>query len=171
MKNFLIVLLSATVAFLIVSRMQRPEAPPPVPAHASATVSPTPTPAAPSPVVSSPAVPRAAAPPAEAAVLARALLDASVKGDFDAFKRVAMTKGDERMRMVMSAPDTEATFRRASSVVGPVCKDGYALDPLGTLVQTGHKVFLWRLRPGAGNDEFLVRLTLKDDRVAGFFFQ
>lgn len=170
MKNFLIVLLSAAVVFLIALRVRQPEAPSAVPTPTPESVQPVATPT-PEPVASPPVARKIEAPSAEAAALARALLDASVAGDFDAFKRVAVAKGDERMRMVMTDPATEETFRRASAVVRPVCKDGYEMNPLGSLVQTGHKIYLWRLRPGIGDDEFLVRLTLKGDRLAGFFFQ
>lgn len=172
MKNSLIILLSAAVVFLIALRVRQPEAPSAVPAPAPEPAPPvaaaTPTPG---PVALPSAAPEVEAPSAEAAVLAWALLDASVAGDFDAFKRMAAARGDERMRMVMTDPATEETFRRASAVVGPVCKDGYEMHPLGSLVQTGHTIYLWRLQPGMGADEFLVRLTLKGDQLAGFFFQ
>ncbi len=111
-------------------------------------------------------------PPAEASSLCRELLGATISGDYAKFKRVCETRGESNMRAVASDPATEATFRRACRTVATACWGGYDMQYLGELSQKGgYRVFLWKLVPKAGQDQFLVRLTLKDGRLAGFFFQ
>ena len=109
--------------------------------------------------------------PPEALTLCRGLLEDSIGMDFRSFRRTCEERGDDTMRKVASNTETEAAFRRAAGVLGPACKDGYELAYLGRLAQQGHEVFLWKLSPASGGNEFLVRLTLKDGRLAGFFFQ
>lgn len=111
-------------------------------------------------------------PPAEASSLCRELLGATISGDYATFKRVCETRGESNMRAVASDPATEATFRRASRTIATPCWGGYDMQYLGELSQKGgHRIFLWKLVPKAGQDQFLVRLTLKEGRLAGFFFQ
>lgn len=177
MKNFLVIFLSIVVVILALQlARQQPAAPTyasePAPesvVEVVTAVEPLPAGAPSQPTAVS--TPKKQTPAPEITALGRSLLDASVAGNFEAFKRVVASHGDAHMRRVMSEPSTAETFRRASAVIGPPCRDGYALDSLGSLVQTGHKVHLWRLRPKAGEDEFLVRLTMRGDRLAGFFFQ
>ena len=120
------------------------------------------------------AAPRLSArvPPGDALALCRTLLDATIRGDYAVFKRQCETRGDANMRSVASAPDTEMTFRKAARVLAKPCWSGYDLQYLGELSQSGgHQIFLWKLAPSAGRDEFLIRLTLRDGQLAGFFFQ
>ncbi len=179
MKNIVIVLLAAAVVVLLGLLARRPapavERVVPPPQEASKVEAPA---APPSPAIAEDRAQVVAAPTpspkaasTEADAMCRTLLDASVAGDFAVFKRVCEEKGDANMRMVASDPSTEETFRRASAVIAPPCKGGYELVPLGSLLQRGHTVHLWRLKPSSGDDEFLVRLTLKNKRLAGFFFQ
>lgn len=177
MKNFLVVLLSVAVVILALLLMRQPtvsveeEVVETSHVEAAAPASAVPSPASPAPDVAPIALLKNELPEADVVALCRVLLNASIAGNFEAFQHVMTMRGDARMRRVITEPSTAETFRQASAVIGPPCRDGYALDALGSLVQTGHKVYLWRLRPNAGSDEFLVRLTLRGDRLAGFFFQ
>ncbi len=111
-------------------------------------------------------------PPAEASSLCRELLGATISGDYATFKRVCETRGEMNMRAVASDPATEATFRGACRTLATPCWGGYDMQYLGELSQKGgYRIYLWKLVPKAGQDQFLVRLTLKDGRLAGFFFQ
>lgn len=113
-----------------------------------------------------------APPPAGALALCRTLLEATIRGDYAAFKRECESRGDANMRSVASNPETEMTFRKAARVLAKPCWGGYDLQYLGALSQSGgHRIFLWKLTPSSGRDEFLIRLTLRDHQLAGFFFQ
>ncbi len=182
MKNLAIGILSVALVVLAVLLIRQTQAPATAPSAGPAAVesvsavepasaaAPEAEPA-PVAVADSEPAPKPKAPSTGASAMCRTLLDASVAGDFDAFRRECEAKGDSNMRMVATDPSTGETFKRASAAIAASCRDGYDLEFLGSLTQRGHDIYLWKLAPKTGGDQFVVRLTLKNKRLAGFFFQ
>ncbi len=170
MKNILIAALSAVVVLLAVLLVRQPQAPSTVASNELVVAEPAPA-AASAATDDTALAPAGKAPTATASAMCRTLLEASVAGDFDAFKRECEAKGDPNMRAVAADPSTGETFKRASAAIAPSCRAGYDLEFLGSLTQRGHNIYLWKLAPKTAGDQFLVRLTLKNNRLAGFFFQ
>lgn len=108
--------------------------------------------------------------PARATSLAKTFLAAAIAQDFAAFKNACFKEGDGQMKLFAAQPATKEMFRRAAESIS-ACRQGYELEYLTSMKQQGSEVFLWKLVPRAGEDQFLVRLTLKDGKVSGFFFQ
>lgn len=109
--------------------------------------------------------------PARPLSLCQTFLKATIAGNFTAFKNECLKEGDGQMKLFSAQPGTREMFRRAAETISPVCRQGYELEYLTSMEQQGSEVFLWKLVPRAGQTQFLVRLTLKDGKVAGFFFQ
>jgi len=113
----------------------------------------------------------AAEAPARPLSLCKTFLQAAVDGNFSAFKNACLKEGDGQMKLFSAQPGTKEMFRRASETIAPACRNGYELEYLTAMNQQGSEVFLWKLLPREGENQFLVRLTLKDGKVSGFFFQ
>ena len=109
--------------------------------------------------------------PARPLSLCNTFLKATIAGDFAAFKNESLKEGNGQMKLFSAQPGTKEMFRRASETIAPVCRQGYELEYLTSMSQQGSEVFLWKLVPRVGHTQFLVRLTLTDGKVAGFFFQ
>jgi len=109
--------------------------------------------------------------PARPSLLCNTFLKATIAGDFSAFKNACLKEGDGQMKLFSAQPGTKEMFRRAAETIAPACGKGYELQYLTSMNQQGSEVFLWKLVPRAGQSQFLVRLTLKNGKVAGFFFQ
>jgi len=118
-----------------------------------------------------PKAPTASEVPARPLSLCKTFIQAAVDGNFAAFKNACFKEGDGQMKLFAAQPATKEMFRRASETIAPACRQGYELEYLTSMKQQGSEVFLWKLVPRAGEDQFLVRLTLKDGKVSGFFFQ
>ncbi|MFM8658293.1 MAG: hypothetical protein ACKOD5_14355 [Chthoniobacterales bacterium] len=115
-------------------------------------------------------VPESAA-PTRPLSLCTTFLKATIAGDFAAFKNACLKEGDGQMKLFSAQPGTKEMFRRAAETIAPACGKGYELEYLTSMNQQGSEVFLWKLVPRLGQSQFLVRLTLKDGKVSGFFFQ
>jgi len=50
-------------------------------------------------------------------------------------------------------------------------KGGYEVSFLTSLTQQGFDVYLWKITPKTGTDQFVVKLALKDGKVVGFWIQ
>lgn len=110
--------------------------------------------------------------PVRALTLGKTFLEAAVAGNFAAFKNACLKEGDGQMKLFAAQSATKEMFKGASGTLAPVCRDGYELEFLTAMKQQGSDVFLWKLVPRSGQNQFLVRLTLnKDGKVSGFFFQ
>lgn len=66
---------------------------------------------------------------------------------------------------------TEAIMAIMAEKVGSRLKQGYKSQYLCALKQLGHEVHLWKLTFQDEGDDLVVRLVLKEGKVAGFFFQ
>jgi len=109
--------------------------------------------------------------PARPLSLCNTFLMATIAGDFASFKNACLKEGDGQMKLFSAQPGTKEMFRRASETIAPACRQGYELEYLTSMMQQGSEIFLWKLVPRAGESQFLVRLTLKNGKVSGFFFQ
>ena len=109
--------------------------------------------------------------PARPLSLCKTFLQAAVDGNFSAFKNACFKEGDGQMKLFAAQPATKEMFRRAAETISPACRQGYDLQYLTSMNQQGSEVFLWKLLPREGENQFLVRLTLKGGKVSGFFFQ
>jgi len=66
---------------------------------------------------------------------------------------------------------TKETFTEVSTQLSPRLKKGYKLQYLGSLMQQGVEVFLWKITYQDGGDDMLARLVIQENKVAGFWLQ
>lgn len=66
---------------------------------------------------------------------------------------------------------TKQLLQGISAQLAPRMKKGYECSYLGQLKQQGYEVLLWKLTYKDGGDDILVKLSLKDEKVAGFWLQ
>ena len=115
--------------------------------------------------------PAAAEVPARALSLCKTLLQTAIDGDYRGFRDECFKEGDSDMKLALAQAGSKEAFEQASATIAPLCRDGYELEFLASMTQRGSEIFLWKLVPAAGQNQFLVRLALKDGKVSGFFFQ
>ena len=72
---------------------------------------------------------------------------------------------------VFKAAMTKQKLDGVSAQLSPRMKKGYQCSYLGELSQQGCRVLVWKLVFKDGGDDMLVKLVLKDDKVAGFWLQ
>jgi len=66
---------------------------------------------------------------------------------------------------------TKETFAQVSTQLSPRLKKGYKLQYFGTIKQQGVVVFVWKITYQDGGDDVLARLVIRENKVAGFWFQ
>jgi len=66
---------------------------------------------------------------------------------------------------------TKQMLSGLNELFSPKIKKGYDTEYLGALRQQGCNVYLWKLVFKGHSDNILVRLVIKDNKVAGFFLQ
>jgi len=91
------------------------------------------------------------------------LVKATVSGDYTAFQ----DPGTEEFRKGI----TEDMFRSVSTQVGSLLRDGYTAEYLTTLKQAGYDVYVWKITPTTGENQFLARLVVSGGKAAGFWLQ
>ena len=121
-------------------------------------------------VVTAGETPKAEA-PARPLSLCKTLLQAAIDGDYKGFRSECFKEGDSDMKLALAQAGAKEAFQRASETIAPLCREGYELQFLGSMTQGGSDIYLWKLIPAAGQNQFLVRLALKDGKISGFFFQ
>ena len=109
--------------------------------------------------------------PARPLSLCKTLLQAAIDGDYKGFRRECFKEGDTDMKLALAQAGAKEAFQRASETVAPLCRGGYELQFLTAMNQAGSDVYLWKLIPAVGQNQFLVRLALKNGKISGFFFQ
>ena len=109
--------------------------------------------------------------PARPLSLCKTLLQAAIDGDYKGFRSECFKEGDSDMKLALAQAGAKEAFQRASETIAPLCREGYELQFLGSMTQEGSDIYLWKLIPAAGQNQFLVRLALKDGKISGFFFQ
>jgi hypothetical protein len=103
--------------------------------------------------------------------LCKTLLQTTIDGDFGSFRSECFKEGDSDLKLALARPESKEAFQRASETLSPLCRDGYELQFLTEMTQSGSEVHLWKLVPATGQNQFLVRLALKNGKISGFFFQ
>lgn len=91
------------------------------------------------------------------------LLKAVEAGDYDSF----VADGNDTFKAGM----TKQMMQGVSGMFAPRLKKGYEYSYLGQLKQQGHAVLLWKITFKDGGDDILAKLTIKDDKVTGFWLQ
>ena len=109
--------------------------------------------------------------PARPLSLCKTLLQAAIDGDYRGFRSECFKEGDADMKLALAQAGAKEAFQRASETIAPLCREGYELQFLGSMTQEGSDIYLWKLIPAAGQNQFLVRLALKNGKISGFFFQ
>ena len=109
--------------------------------------------------------------PARPLSLCKTLLQSAIDGDYKGFRSECFKEGDSDMKLALAQAGAKEAFQRASETIAPLCREGYELQFLGSMTQEGSDIYLWKLIPAAGQNQFLVRLALKDGKISGFFFQ
>ena len=109
--------------------------------------------------------------PARPLSLCKTLLQAAVDGDYNGFRSECFKEGDSDMKLALARAGSKEAFLGASTTIAPLCRGGYELQFLAEMNQQGSDIYLWKLIPAAGQNQFLVRLSLKNGKISGFFFQ
>jgi hypothetical protein len=87
------------------------------------------------------------------------ILDAIVSGNYDLFTTV----GDAGYK----AGITKQMFEGVSEQLSPQMEKGYSITYFGHLKQDKYQIYLWKLSFEDGGDEFVARMTMNGDKVAG----
>lgn len=87
------------------------------------------------------------------------ILDAIASGNYELFTTV----GDSGYK----AGITQPIFEEVSEQLAPRMEKGYSLTYFGHLKQGDYPIYLWKLSFTDGGDEFVTRMTLNGDKVAG----
>jgi hypothetical protein len=91
------------------------------------------------------------------------LMTATIANDYDAFAALC----DDPMKAAITKQNLEGVSKQ----IEPRSKRGYESEYLGELKQRGYQVHLWRLRFKDAGDDVLATLSLKDEKVGGFFLK
>jgi RNA polymerase sigma-70 factor (ECF subfamily) len=101
---------------------------------------------------------------AEADRIAQHMIGAIAGGSYDEF----LTYADDQFKASLD----KNTIAEVSRQMASKLERGFELAPLGSLrKEEGHTTYLWKLDLGEAEDEHLIRLVLKDGKVAGFWIQ
>jgi hypothetical protein len=98
-----------------------------------------------------------------------------VQKTFD--KLLAAVKANDRDMFLGDATDavkqgtTPQIMEMLNKRLGSRLQKGYTATYLCQLKQAGHQVHLWKLNFKDGGDDVVVRVSLKDGKVDGFFLQ
>lgn len=102
-------------------------------------------------------------PPSEATSVFNALMTATVGDNYIAFQQ----PGDAAFKSGI----TEEMFQKVAQQLAPILKDGYESTFLTAMKQQGFDVYVWKITPKTGSDQFLARLVLKEGKASGFWIQ
>ncbi|VXD13011.1 hypothetical protein [Planktothrix paucivesiculata] len=87
------------------------------------------------------------------------ILDAIASGNYELFTTV----GDSSYK----AGITKQMFEGVSEQLAPRMEKGYSITYFGYLKQGDYQIYLWKLSFEDGGDEFVTRMTMNGDKVAG----
>jgi len=102
------------------------------------------------------------APPA-AAALFQQQFTALTAADYDQF----VAQGDADFAQALT-PDQ---FSKLTDALSGVFQPGDATAYLGVLRQDGVRVYLWKVTPAAAQTDYLVKMALRGEKIAGFWIQ
>ncbi len=74
---------------------------------------------------------------------------------------------DARFKAALTPPQ----FKSLVDQIAPRLQTGHAFKYLGEMNQAGFVVYLWRVRFEDGGDDFLAQMSVKDEKVGGFFLR
>lgn len=106
---------------------------------------------------------------------AQAKPDPAVQKSFE--KLLAAVEASDRDAFVAEGTDavkegtTAAVMDLLKEKLGSRLKKGYESTYLCVLNQAGHRVHLWKCTFKDGGDDMVIRVAIKDGKVAGFFLQ
>ncbi|MCY7323898.1 MAG: hypothetical protein LH660_19385 [Phormidesmis sp. CAN_BIN36] len=98
-------------------------------------------------------------PPQNVVDCLQVVLDATASGNYELFTTV----GDASYK----AGITKQMFEQVSERLAPRMKKGYSITYFGHFKQADCQIYLWKLGFEDDGDEFVARLTLNKDKVAG----
>ena len=87
------------------------------------------------------------------------ILDATASGNYDLFTTVGNSS--------YKAGITRQMFEGVSEQLAPRMAEGYTTTYFGHLKQLHYQIYLWNLSFEDGRDEFVIRMTMDGDNVAG----
>lgn len=96
-------------------------------------------------------------------LLFKKMIAAIEAGNYEAF----VAGGDPAFMAALTKP----MFEGGTGKLVPLLKAGYTPTYLGTLNQGGFSIHVWKLSFKDGPDDLLVKMAMKDGKVAGFNFQ
>ncbi len=112
---------------------------------------------------------------AQPAILLAADADPATKATFD--RLVAAIQAKDRDAFVKDATDEmrqAITLQLMDSInrdIGTRLAKGFEPTYLCQLKQRGHQVYLWKVAFKDGGDDVIIRIVMRDDKLAGFFRQ
>lgn len=87
------------------------------------------------------------------------ILEATESGNYELFTKVGNSS--------YKAGITRQMFEGVSEQLAPRMKQGYTTTYFGSLKQLHYQIYLWKLSFADGRDEFIIRMTMDEDKVAG----
>ncbi|MBD2362475.1 MULTISPECIES: hypothetical protein [unclassified Anabaena] len=87
------------------------------------------------------------------------ILDAIATGNYELFLRVGNAD--------YKAGITKEMFDSVSSQLSPRMSEGYTITYFGQLKQREYQTYLWKLSFADAGDEFVIRMAVNEDKVAG----
>lgn len=100
-------------------------------------------------------------PEASAQTSFKNLINAIAQNNYNQF----IAQGDTAFKAAI----TKELFAQVNTQLSPRLKTGYSTVFLGKLKQQGYQVYLWKLTFKDGKDDVLAKLSLKNDKVGGFW--
>lgn len=100
-----------------------------------------------------------ATPPPDVIDCLQTILDALVSGNYELFTIV----GNSSYKAEITRQMFEGVSEQLSSRMGK----GYATTYFGALKQLHYQIYLWKLSFEDDGDEFVIRMTMDRDKVAG----
>ncbi|MBE9185587.1 hypothetical protein IQ270_12985 [Microcoleus sp. LEGE 07076] len=101
------------------------------------------------------------APPQNAIDCLQVILDATASKNYELFTTV----GDAGYKAAI----TQEMFDDVSEQLGSRLQSGYSITYFGDLKQGDDSIYLWKLSFADGGDEFVARMAMNEDKVAGIF--
>lgn len=101
--------------------------------------------------------------PQAASDVLKTLIEATESANYTAFQQPG--------NAAFQAGITKDIFSKAVQQLAPMLKGGYDLSFLTSLSQQGNEVYLWKITPKTGQDQFVAKLVLKNGKASGFWIQ
>ena len=99
--------------------------------------------------------------PTEVTRIYEGLMKATAEVDYEAFQKYTDPEFHPKL-------DQEA-FTKIAQALTPVLKEGYESKFLTKIRQKGFDVFVWEMTPNTGEDQYLVKVVMKDGKASGFW--